>query len=730
MKQNKLYITTFLTFAILCSCKDEIKNTNESDIFGLKCISDTRYPVTENSVLLNFPNGDMKNVKNNWSAEWLVPNGNKTAEAMTAYIYYNQKIPKPAELAYAMGITLGEYDYICSKTKNDLLSAPWDDLSEHHEKVTFVEDKTAPENLPYIHMKAGDNSLLRSPGFEVKGGKPHFMTMWVKSRINNEHNTEFYIWYDTGLEEIRISRHELPGTKGQWKRYGFYFRALSDTEKAHFTVYHPGNEDEYLDMGGFDLREVSETEYSAAYAAERKKLPGHTIRETPDDGKYLATSIAKLDGKLGIPGKPFVIWTVGASWTSELNDLEPVKQTILSRFPNAPEIIFRKKTGSGSPYDYIRGWVHTGIMAAQPDLIISYTNGSPDALEKMLKDIRQHSTADIIIPSLHFFKNESGRLTPEVINNPVFDEIKNICEKYNAQFVDNRRAIAAWLATNDIEVKDLLRDEVHNNDLGRLITCENIGQQFVRNTSPAYDPYKEEENIMLVDGLKNKDPRLIVSDGWTISGNKLISKKAGNTIKIKFEGNRIDLIGHKNSNGGNTELFVDGAPAKEAPAYYISFITSAITNIDHMGRYPRSSKGNADSGPHGVYLDKKVTPQQWTIRMTDDSGNYELEGSVTGKDGSGNNSSIFTGKSGQITIDPATWRAPNVCVKDDNWTFEVARCAVDTVKFTPAENDKEGLFSLPLVQNLTNEEHTIELKTLNDNEVAIESFYVFTPQLK
>ena len=157
--------------------------------------------------------------------------------------------------------------------------------------------------------------------------------------------------------------------------------------------------------------------------------------------------------------------------------------------------------GSGSPYDYIRGWIHTAVLADQPDLILSYTNGSVEALELMLRDIRDNSTADIIIPSLHFFENENDRLTPQVINLPVFDEIKAVCEKYNVQFVDNRRAIAQWLLANNKQVKDLLSDAVHQNNLGRLLTCENIGRQFTRHPSPAYEPGRMEEKITPMDSI-------------------------------------------------------------------------------------------------------------------------------------------------------------------------------------------------------------------------------------
>ena len=708
-----------------------LSDMTAKETFGLRRLSSNPFPVPEGSVDFNFPNGNMTEVKNNWPVGWLIPDGYKIAKTIAVLIDDNQTIPKPAEVAFAMNMTLGEYDFVCSRIKSIQMASPWDDPSQQVQPVTFTEDHSSPDNLPYLHFKADKNGILRSPDFKLEPDKPHLMSLWIRSDMDGGRGPELIFWYDVGLEDISLGFFGLPDTKGEWKRYGIYFRTSSGAESAHFTLHFPGKENAYIDMTGFHLRSASESEFSIAYAEDRKTMPEHQIVESSDDGKYLAASIAKLEGKMGIPGKPFVIWGVGSSWTNGLEDLEPVRQAILSRFPNAPEIVYRKHVGSGSPYDYIRGWVHTHVLAEQPDLIISYTNGTVEALELMLRDIRQHSTADIIIPSLHFFENENGRLTPEVVNQPIFDQIKEVCEKYNAQFVDNRRAMAHWLSANNKQVTDLLSDVVHQNNIGRLLTCENISQQFVRHPSPAFDPGKSEEKISLVESFRKQDPRMTFSDGWTLVGEKFVAKKAGSSIKMTFTGNRIDLTGERKAGGGNLEVLVDGKPAREAAAFNISFVSPAITNISHMGFYPRWSNGSGDTGPHGVWLGAtNIVPQQWTIRMTDDEGNYELAGSVTGKDGVGNNTRMFTGKSGQIIIDPAVWRHPNANVKGDSWTFQVTRSAVDTVTFATKESENNQRFAERLVQNLPNDKHTVELRALDNGEINIESFYLFTPQLK
>ena len=56
-------------------------------------------------------------------------------------------------------------------------------------------------------------------------------------------------------------------------------------------------------------------------------------------GKNLALAVAKWEGRAGIPGKPFVIWALGSSYTDRQGDGYELIQAIRQRFPNAPPII-------------------------------------------------------------------------------------------------------------------------------------------------------------------------------------------------------------------------------------------------------------------------------------------------------------------------------------------------------------------------------------------------------
>jgi hypothetical protein len=456
-------------------------------------------------------------------------------------------------------------------------------------------------------------------------------------------------------------------------------------------------------------------------------MPVHDITPRAEDGKHLRLAVAKLERRIDIGPRPFLIYAVGSSWTTYLGDGEALRQIIRQRFPNAPEVVYKKHVGSGSPYQYARGWVQTEVVAELPDLFITYTGGEPEDLRLMLRELRRHTTADIIVPSLHYFENET--LDDQTVNPEVWDQVREICREYKAEFVDNRRELAAWLKANDRSHKDLLMDAVHQSELGALLINENIGRHLTPHPSPACEPEKMERRITLAEAVREKQPEVTVSLGWDVCDGQLVSSKKDASIKIAFSGTRVDLRGKRLEQGGGFRVLVDGKPADQTRAFFVSFVRPSILNIGHMGEYPRSSGGNWDTGPHGVSLGENIVPQTWTIRMLNDQGDYELSGSVTREDGRGNNKSMFKGKSGQIIIDPAVWRHPQANRPGDQWTFNVYQTGQATVSCR-LDSPTSSALAESLIQNLPNGPHTLEIRADGVGAVAVEAFQVFEPMLK
>lgn len=194
-------------------------------------------------------------------------------------------------------------------------------------------------------------------------------------------------------------------------------------------------------------------------------------------------------------------------------------------------------------------------------------------------------------------------------------------------------------------------------------------------------------------------------------------------MKVSFTGNRIDLIGRKAPDGGTVKVLVDGIPGEQPPVFLMN---SIMPNKKHLWR-----------SPHAVELGSSLVPQKWTITMTSDVGDYRVEGSVAGLDGTGNLAKPFFGRTGQIGIDPKFWRQGRVEKKGqpveygvatgDFFTFDVYRSALGELSF---KADQPTAIVEPLVRNLPNRQHTVELITTGDGHVVIEALYVFEPPEK
>jgi hypothetical protein len=423
--------------------------------------------------------------------------------------------------------------------------------------------------------------------------------------------------------------------------------------------------------------------------------PEYVAKAEPTDGQHLALTMHKLEHGF-TPDRPFRIWAIGSSYTNMLGNGEAWQEEMTKRFPNAPRIEYKKMVGNSCPWQYARGWLRHLVIPEQPDLVITYTNGNPADLEKLIVEVRQHSTADIIVPSLHW-RERDQELWDKSENAMDQDvaAVREVCRKLEVEFIESRRDWAAYLTANKLPISSLLKDAVHQSDYGAKIINSNILAHLRQPEKFSYKPESRERRITAP------------------------AEKNG-IIKLSFTGNRIDLIGKKSPAGGSVHVSIDGKPADQLNAFLMTYVQPGAKNHkEGKGAVPR------DQAPHAVTLGQNVVPQTWTLVMTSDTGDYQLSGSVTGPDGQGNAFKPFTGTSGQIIIEPELWRRAERNRSGDRFTWDVRHAGVSEVSFQGTANEA---FVVRLAQSLPNKEHTLELTT--SGEVSIEAFDVFEPPMK
>lgn len=420
----------------------------------------------------------------------------------------------------------------------------------------------------------------------------------------------------------------------------------------------------------------------------------------PEDGRHMALTFKKLDEEFD-PPRPLLIWALGSSYTAKLGVGDELIELLKKKFGETKHIEYRRMVGNSVPWQYLRGWARHLVIPDQPDVVLIYTIGKSDDLEKLIVELRRSTTADIIVPSIHW--RERGKPNWGKSENAPDEnvaEMRALCEKHGVEFVENRREWGEYLRANDLKIEDLLADAVHQSDYGAHIVNLNIARHFNNAAEFSYLPEDRERR------LTEDDPEV---------------ERLGAGYNIRFTGNRIDLIGWTRPDGGKLEVLIDGRPASETEAFFMTYIQPASANFQERRSPAR------DQSPHGATLGQNVVPQTWTITMLDDDGNFELTGGVTGKDGRGSAFKAFASDSGQILLDPAEWRRAERNKKGDQWSWNVVRAALSEIDFLGGRTEK---VRFTIAANLANEEHTIELSPIGGGAIQVEAFDVFTPAKK
>ncbi len=586
----------------------------------------------------------------------------------------------------------------------------------------------APQGKAYLRMKAKKSSILRGPTLPAQPGGNYFLSFSVKtakspwaiiSFTSDEREPSFGPLHSP----ISYQKADLD-TGDQWRQLGYYFAVPAQCKTIQLSVNptQDGPDGQFFSIDDVRLRTVSDAEMAAAYANERANYPAYDPKPQPRDGKNLALSVAKWEGRARIPGKPFVIWALGSSFTAWQGDGNELIRAIRQRFPHAPPIIYRRHGGPGTPWEFVYAWIKQFVAVEEPDLIFTYTGGSLEGLDAMLTEIRRNTTAEIIVPTLHC--KPDSPLTPEFIEHGAGirgDKVREICAKHGVEFVENRHELADYVAQHKLTADDLLADHNHQGMHGRIRIWDNVIRHLVKSDQPSYTPESRERRISVTAPLKTATEEVSFSANWTTTHGVLHTSTAGAKLQVTFTGNKIALLGRKLPSGGSVKVSIDGVPGDQAPVFYTNFI---------------KPKKAAWRIPHVVDLGKDLVPQTWTITMTSDTGDYSLGGSVTGPDGAGNLAQPFTSNSGQVSIDPRYWREGRNTKKDgtfdygnakgDSFSFDVFRGALGYLSF---KGDQGAVLVEPLAQHLLNGPHTLELVATSDGEVTIEGLYVFQPPL-
>lgn len=395
-------------------------------------------------------------------------------------------------------------------------------------------------------------------------------------------------------------------------------------------------------------------------------------------------------------------------WTKE------IARYLRKSFPYANLIIKNLAIGGFDASRLVRTY-EQDVIPFYPDLVIFHVYGDEKKYEKIIVGIKSNTTAEILIHSDHLRAPKAEDVEYQDSRSSIW--MPRLAEKYNCEFVSVREPWKKYLRVNNLKVDDLLIDNSHLNEYGDFLMAELIKPHL------RY--------------IKEQPEDLGKSMVMTYEAGKDVHWENGK-LTIPFKGNRVDVVLDDHIEF-SSEILVDGKKPSQFPECY---------TITRPNDYPdRNWAADGKDWPWEMGAVTKVTwnelplIEDWILRFTEVSEDvgyfrFEVYGSKTGFDGSGNNNEIFVSNSGRVVIEPQDWFIKEA----HDFTFAVSIPVGFEVKWTvkPMFVDTFNVYKkwsdssnhiVTLVQGLQNGSHTLELISRNVGNSPIKYVKVYKPTI-
>jgi hypothetical protein len=389
--------------------------------------------------------------------------------------------------------------------------------------------------------------------------------------------------------------------------------------------------------------------------------------------------------------------------------------------------------------DKLNRTIKHDILRARPDLVVlhAYCYGSWE-WERIIQNIRRETTAEIIIRSAHIDRGMKTQPNEESSESLL---LRRLARTYGCELVECRKEWRQYLAAHQMDAELLLADGLHLSRKGCLLMAQLYERHFAPNPASKswFERVRRYEAMRPLADRRDDEVKLIGA-GWSDRAvNSVVSMGTNDSLKLKFYGNRVDLVMPAHS--GAAKVLIDGKAPSELNLLF-------GTRPGRIGDVP------ADLMTY--YTGPNMLAETWELKFTHVSGDHNkyrwtLTGSKTGPDGEGDNSTLFVSKSGRITIRPEDFlmdvkgidREKKALVPVEGecslkWTILPSpyKDEVQGVPMRPEEqkqvhNARYDVFYryITIVDGLPQGEHELTLIPTKPNQFSIDAVEVHCPPL-
>ncbi|MFI4851626.1 MAG: SGNH/GDSL hydrolase family protein [Gimesia chilikensis] len=403
---------------------------------------------------------------------------------------------------------------------------------------------------------------------------------------------------------------------------------------------------------------------------------------------------------------------------------EDVANDLRQRFPHADlEIENRAIGGYGGPV--LINTAEFDLYPFYPDLVIFHVWSGVETghQEKIIRRIRERTTAEVLLWTSNLrwpstVPPDGDPQHPDVLakdaqDQAISDLYFRLGRELNCEVADVRTGMQHYLKQHDLVVKDTLRDTVHPNKLGNFLIAELVKPHLRYDPSFPDDKWKD-----LVTEIPVNEPR--------------VQHKDDGSLTLKFQGNRIDVIAAPSDaaagDAAKADVLLDGKSPSQFPELYY---------------HTRPSPTPVAGRPAFNRIDHRAPLQveTWTARILEcdlekDVLRYEVSGSKTGPDGTGDHKQRFVSNSGRVVIEPRMWMVnwslryrKQSLPQDYKVTWETRPLFVDVWQ-SPAVTDAAKEYPTVLAQGFKNGDHSLTLKPQTPGKLPVKAFRIYRPPLK
>ncbi len=426
--------------------------------------------------------------------------------------------------------------------------------------------------------------------------------------------------------------------------------------------------DNYVGSGGFYGRLVDDNGLPLDTVREQVVVPAGTAQIPPEPegppwgkiaagipapgaaehqeffGSRLSRTISLLETG-GQTHRPVKILVYGQS--IEVSDWpDKLIQQLRERYPHTPIIGDNEAIGGWNVGSLLRAMTHD-IVRAKPDLVIFHAyQGTAEQWDRFIQNIRRETCADIMIRTSHIASFNAK--TMDTVDDEETFMLHALAQKYDIEMVDVRREWLDYLHANKVDMSYLLRDMIHLNENGCILMSELYARHFRSNMLNHSNWMNAIRTYNVLRPLEDRkyDEIVLGGGGWRNAYNGAAAAGAGNSLKLKFTGNRVDLTLLPDS--GTARVLIDGKPPSQL-------------NLFHGARpVPKYHNQSYPMVPQRYHTGPNMLAERFELTFTEfvrpGKSKFSVRGSLTGEDGQGDTTEPFTSKSGRIVLDTSDWR--------------------------------------------------------------------------